>query len=317
LSINQKKGEKEMDIREFLFWEGSSRDTIDFKKVYVDISNDLIAGLLLSQIVYWHLPSKETGKTKLRVEKEGFLWIAKGREDWYEEIRITAKQYDRAIKMLEKLEIVEVKTFKFNSNPTKHVRLLWDKFLKALEYQQTKYFHQNSNENSFDPLSGMVIPQRGKRELPKGEEPIYPKVNNDIDLWGKSLTENTDKDFEQRFTNKELKENSYNHHNNSLSHEIEFDPFIFQQYGFTKRETNTIQSELYKRKLYPTEKEIRIQLSHMQKQELEGNKIRLRAQYFINGVEANIGRDYLYRKEPEQKGSTNKDAAPYFDWLGE
>jgi len=47
-----------MEFNEFLSWELTTRDTIDFKKIYVDIAGDLIAGLLLSQIIYWHLPSK-------------------------------------------------------------------------------------------------------------------------------------------------------------------------------------------------------------------------------------------------------------------
>ena len=54
---------------QFLSWEAKSRDIIDFKKIYVDIADDLIAGLLLSQIIYWHLPN-EHGKTKLRVQKD-------------------------------------------------------------------------------------------------------------------------------------------------------------------------------------------------------------------------------------------------------
>lgn len=187
-----------MDIRDFLFWETTSRDTIDFKKIYVDVAEDLIGGLLLSQIVYWHLPNKETGKTKLRVEKEGHYWIAKGREDWFEEIRITAKQYDRAIKILENKGFVEVKTFKFNSNPTKHVRLQWETFLMALEAKKEA-------ENGFDPYSPMVIPQRVKTNLPKGEEPTSPKVKNDIDLSGRTLTENTDREYHSKITNNKYK----------------------------------------------------------------------------------------------------------------
>ena len=84
------------NFNDFLTWEKASKDTIDFKKVYVDVSGDLIAGLLLSQIIYWHLPSKD-GKSKLRVHKKDKTWLAKQRSDWWDEIRITPKQYDRAI----------------------------------------------------------------------------------------------------------------------------------------------------------------------------------------------------------------------------
>ncbi|PGS97711.1 replication protein [Bacillus anthracis] len=89
---------------------------------YVDITEDLIAGILLGQIVYWYMPN-EQGKGKLRVKKNGEFWLAKGREDWREEIRITPKQYDRAIKILINKNLVEVQKFKFNGAPTNHIKL--------------------------------------------------------------------------------------------------------------------------------------------------------------------------------------------------
>ncbi|WP_088110497.1 conserved phage C-terminal domain-containing protein [Bacillus wiedmannii] len=89
---------------------------------YVDITGDLIAGILLGQIVYWYMPN-EQGKSKLRVKKNGEFWLAKSREDWRNEIRITPKQYDRAIKILIEKGFVEVKKFKFNGAPTNHIKL--------------------------------------------------------------------------------------------------------------------------------------------------------------------------------------------------
>lgn len=174
----------------FLLWEQASRDTVDFKKCYVDLADDLVAGLLLSQIVYWHLPSKETGKTKLRVKHAGHLWIAKAREDWWDEIRITPKQFDRAIKILVKKGLVEKGTFKFNGNPTIHTRLIWDNFLPALD---SIIYKDEEDENEYEPLEDMVIPQRAITNLPKGEKGNSSKGNNDIDLSVNSLTKNTTK----------------------------------------------------------------------------------------------------------------------------
>ena len=88
----------------------------------VDITEDLIAGILLGQIVYWYMPN-EQGKSKLRVKKNGEFWLAKSREDWKDEIRITPKQYDRAIKILISKGLVEVQKFKFNGAPTNHIKL--------------------------------------------------------------------------------------------------------------------------------------------------------------------------------------------------
>lgn len=121
------------DFESFLKWERASKDTIDFKKVYVDMAHgDIIAGLLLSQIVYWHLPSRVSNRTRLRVRKDDHLWLAKGRDDWYEECRITSRQFDRASKILVEAGLIEKKLFKFNGSPTVHVRILQDPFLEAL-----------------------------------------------------------------------------------------------------------------------------------------------------------------------------------------
>ena len=170
------------EIMKFLHWEQASRDTIDFKKAYVDIAEDLIAGLLLSQIVYWHLPNSETGKAKLRVKKEGHLWIAKSRTDWWDEIRITGKQFDRASNILVKKGLIEKKTFKFNGSPTVHIRLLWENFLPK--------WYKTINRAA-EALSDMDFTQRGKSNSPKVENGIYPKGKMEFDQRGKSITENT------------------------------------------------------------------------------------------------------------------------------
>ena len=118
-----------MNMKRFFRWEKASRDTIDFKKIYVDIAGDILAGLLLSQIIYWHLPD-EYGDSKLRVKKEGKMWLAKGRDDWHQEVRLSPKQFDRASDILAKKGIIEKKRFKFNGSPTIHIHLNEEVFLE-------------------------------------------------------------------------------------------------------------------------------------------------------------------------------------------
>ena len=79
---------------------------------YVDIAEDLIAGALLGQVLYWFGAGKD-GRTRARIVKDGHYWIAKARSDWWAEIRISPKQYDRAAKILKEKGFIEVKTFKF------------------------------------------------------------------------------------------------------------------------------------------------------------------------------------------------------------
>ncbi|NBI28627.1 hypothetical protein [Chengkuizengella marina] len=142
--------EIEGQIKQFIQWEKATRDTIDVKKIYIDIVEDLVAGVLLSQIVYWHLPSnnksEDTEKSKLRIKKEDSLWLAKGREDWWSECRIKPRQYDTAIEKMVKLGIIEKKRFKFNGSPTTHIRIIWDKFLKVF-VEKLQDFDENEEQN--------------------------------------------------------------------------------------------------------------------------------------------------------------------------
>lgn len=119
-----------MHIDEFLQWERVTRDTIDFKAIYVDMAGDLMAGLLLSQIVFWHLPDR-SGNSKLQVRKDGYMWIARSNSDWWEETRMTTEQARRAMGILVKSGLVETDTHRFNGTPTTHVRILEDAFLHA------------------------------------------------------------------------------------------------------------------------------------------------------------------------------------------
>jgi hypothetical protein len=101
------------DQNSFLAWESRSRDTIEVKRCYVDVAGgDLIAGILLSQIIYWHLPDHE-GQPRLRIERQGYKWLAKKRDDWWKECRITPKQFDTAIKLLESKNLIVTALYKY------------------------------------------------------------------------------------------------------------------------------------------------------------------------------------------------------------
>ena len=128
-----------MDKKEFIFWEKASKDTIDVKRVYIDIAGDIKGGIILSQIIYWHLPSNNGEKSRLRVHKKGYekneagFWLAKSYKDWYEECRVKEDSARRRIKKLEQNGIIETHIWRFNNIPTTHIRIVWDKFLSELE----------------------------------------------------------------------------------------------------------------------------------------------------------------------------------------
>jgi hypothetical protein len=137
---------------EFLKWEYHSRDTIDFKRIYADITRDVVAGLLLSQLMFWHIPDKH-GKTRMRVEEEGELWVRKKREDWWNECRLSPKQFDRASALLSKKGFAIIKNFKHLGRNTKHIRLNIDNIIKAIN----------------DISTGSDTTLMGKCAYPKGE----------------------------------------------------------------------------------------------------------------------------------------------------
>lgn len=181
------------DLQSLLAIERFAEDAFRVKKTYVDMTGDLLSGILLGQIVYWHLPSKD-GRSKLRVQKEGKLWLAKGRADWYDEIRITPKQFDRAIKILVDKDFIETKLFKFDGSPTVHIHL--------------------HPEHVIDS----VFPQRSKSILPKGENPFSPKVEIHFDERLKTLTETTTKTTSETTTDKPIVEQASTTHLNIIDY---------------------------------------------------------------------------------------------------
>lgn len=120
-------------FEEFLQWQHASDDVVAVRRVYIDMAQgDLTAGVLLSQIVYWHGVSKHNNRTRLRVKKDGHLWLAKGRDEWWDECRISARQFDRASKILVEEGLIEKKVYKFAGSPQVHVRIIQEPFLVAL-----------------------------------------------------------------------------------------------------------------------------------------------------------------------------------------
>ena len=71
----------------------------------------------------------------MRVRKNEHLWIAKLRNDWYEEIRITPKQFDRASTILVNKGLLIKDYFRFNGLRTLHIRMSYDEFVKQWDDQ--------------------------------------------------------------------------------------------------------------------------------------------------------------------------------------
>jgi hypothetical protein len=216
---------------QFLAWEKASNDTIDFKKVYVDVvgkkgvvgkkNGDIVSGLLLSQIVYWYLPGKDN-KTKLREKRFGHYWIVKERSEWYEECRLTESNYKTAIKRLEEENLIEKRVFKpaiFGRKKTATcIRLNIPEFLRRLnlvmeheervqdtvEQEYEKYIAAQFDQD----LENIELDQEdnGKQQMKKFNEPTFEDYseqelkeeseiepeNNNLFLPNSGMAESTD-----------------------------------------------------------------------------------------------------------------------------
>ncbi|MCK9598644.1 MAG: hypothetical protein M0R06_06345, partial [Sphaerochaeta sp.] len=160
-----------LEMQEFLMWEKASRDTIDFKKSYVDMTGDLIAGLMLSELVYWFLPSK-SGGSKLRVEHDEAWWVAARLEDWWERTRISPKQARRGLDILAEKGLIIRHIYKYNGNPTTHIRLNEEIFLstwKKILYSGPPSFEPDSGDSEGE---GKTFCPTGQNGMPPGAVPL-------------------------------------------------------------------------------------------------------------------------------------------------
>ena len=184
---------------------------------YIDITGDLIAGTLLSQIMYWFSENKNND-IRANIYKDGHYWIAKRREDWMQEIRISKKQYDCAIKKLtdEGIGLVEVKKYHFNGVPMTHIRPITENINKAVaEWKNNlaQSFVQDSDGcNGSSPNGNMEVPQTGSWNFPKGEIGSSPNGNMEVPQTGNSYniynniynkTETTNRDYNTKTTYRE------------------------------------------------------------------------------------------------------------------
>lgn len=147
---------------------------------YIDITGDLIEGTLLSRILYWFTPDKKNN-TKVRIFKDGEYWIAKQRKDWWEEIRISERQYDKAIKRLAEKGFITLAKYKFNSMPTVHIRPEWEKINEAVAIWKENLRKEITGENN--------------QELPKQENGNDTKCNSGVAQTGIPITCITNNDY--------------------------------------------------------------------------------------------------------------------------
>lgn len=129
---------RSVKVAQYLRWEAASRDTIDVKRAYIDLTGDLAAGVLLSQIIYWFLPLSAGGPPRLSqfpcgVEHEGTWWLVKKRTEWWEECRLTERQFDHYSAILIQKGFITTRVKRFHGNTMLHINLNLDRIIDGLE----------------------------------------------------------------------------------------------------------------------------------------------------------------------------------------
>jgi len=113
-------------------WEKKTKDTVDFKKIYVDMAGDLVAGIMLSQLLFWFQPNREgSKKTRYYRTSNKHDIVIKTRAEWWDECRLSAKQVDRATAILVKRGIIEDFTTQRRTGRSKAYHLNYPGFYRA------------------------------------------------------------------------------------------------------------------------------------------------------------------------------------------
>lgn len=81
------------------------------------LDGDFPTAVLLSQVLWWHQPAKD-GEPKLRYERDGFLWLVRPDDGWWEDCRMTLRQVRRSRGVLVGRGFIVHRRFKVGGAPT-------------------------------------------------------------------------------------------------------------------------------------------------------------------------------------------------------
>lgn len=113
--------------------EDAAQDVIHLKRIYIKINDDnLYDGVMFSQIMFWHGRNKETGKPRMKIKKQGHLWLAKKYSDWEDECGINEHTARKCINRIKKRGLIFANLWKFDNVPMVHIRINWDEFEKRI-----------------------------------------------------------------------------------------------------------------------------------------------------------------------------------------
>jgi hypothetical protein len=87
----------------------------------VRMAGSAAGGLVLAQLHYWTSDARNK-QTRLRVNRDGFWWLAKGYEAFGEETGLKPRQVRSAVDRLHKQGIIQTSSYRFSGMRTLHLR---------------------------------------------------------------------------------------------------------------------------------------------------------------------------------------------------
>jgi len=116
--------------------DGSQSAHYDSRGVFIetwvlDVTEcDYPVALVLSQVLWWHQPSKD-GTPRCKFERAGQRWLLRSDDEWWGETRLSLRQVRRAKSVLTKAELVECRRFKRDIGPTTAWRPVFEAIQRA------------------------------------------------------------------------------------------------------------------------------------------------------------------------------------------
>jgi len=164
-------------------------DSFLVRKLYVDIAGgDLIAGILLSQIVYWNSPGQD-GTDRVRVERDGRRWLVRAYDEWWEDCRVTEKRARNAISSLRQIKddqgnsLIETKVWKFQGSPKLHIWLDRDLFARIWSqcvFSSSARGDTSDTGDNMSPPSDPGPASSAHKSEQNGHSPDLPKGQDDL-----------------------------------------------------------------------------------------------------------------------------------------
>jgi DnaD/phage-associated family protein len=170
----QKRKAEQAALAKYAALKHAESDVIAASRIYFDMTGDWEAALVLDELMFWTLPKAKTGKTSLKVWRDGNTWLAVSRAEWWERKRLTERQADRAIAKLVALGLIEKELYKYNAHPTTHLRLIVTKFFELMGLALEQYYKPDEPEEKTElrdlyAMMGIPISPFGDIDLPNGD----------------------------------------------------------------------------------------------------------------------------------------------------